>query len=185
MAKRVLERIRAAAPRPRRDSNGEKRPDEDSFGMPENAVRAVLEAYAVMGAIGLARRDGNVRYYDLLERLVPAEVLAHEVPERERLRRRLLSRYRAHGLLGPGGAGGTIARIADPPVGATNCETNWSSAESSCPSRSRACAASVSFSPRSCAARGVTGAAAFVAFIAPFDALLWDTALLASVFDFE
>src|SRR6266513_2866649 len=82
--------------------------------MPENAVRAVLEAYTVTGVIGLARRDGNLRYYDLLERLLPAELLAQKVPEREQLRHKLLSRYRAHGLLGAGGAGGTFARIADP-----------------------------------------------------------------------
>jgi hypothetical protein len=31
------------------------------FGMPTNAVRAVLEAYAVTGVLGLARRDGNRR----------------------------------------------------------------------------------------------------------------------------
>src|SRR5436305_15343151 len=84
--------------------------------MPENAVRAVLEAYTVTGTIGLARREGNVRYYDLVERLLPAELLARDVPEREQLRHKLLSRYRAHGLLGAGGAGGTFARIADPNV---------------------------------------------------------------------
>src|SRR5207245_11783433 len=82
--------------------------------MPENVVRAVLEAYTVTGVIGLARRDGNHRYYDLLERLLPAKVLAHAVPEREQLRHKLLSRYRAHGLLGAGGAGGTFDRIAPP-----------------------------------------------------------------------
>src|SRR4029077_10928395 len=70
----------------------------------------------VTGEIGLARREGNVRYYDLLERLVPADVLAVEVPEREQVRHKLLSRYRAHGLLGAGGAGGTFARIANPDV---------------------------------------------------------------------
>lgn len=45
----------------------------------------------------------------VLERLLPAEVLAREVPVREQLRHKLLSRYRAHGLLGAGGAGGTGA----------------------------------------------------------------------------
>ena len=32
------------------------------------------------GVLGLARRDGNRRYYDLLERLLPADVLAREHP---------------------------------------------------------------------------------------------------------
>ena len=100
------------APLSSRDFERERGATKDWFGMPENAVRAVLEAYTVTGVIGLARRDGNRRYYDLLERLLPAEVLAQEVPEREQLRHKLLSRYRAHGLLGAGGAGGTFARIA-------------------------------------------------------------------------
>jgi uncharacterized protein len=114
VAERVLERIRAEGPLSSVDFQRETGPTKDWFGMPENAVRAVLEAYTVTGVIGLARRDGNLRYYDLLERLLPAELLAHQVPEREQLRHKLLSRYRAHGLLGAGGAGGTFARIAEP-----------------------------------------------------------------------
>src|SRR4029453_8158534 len=77
-------------------------------GMPTNTVRAVLEAYAVTGVLGLARREGNRRYYDLLERLLPADVLAHKIPLHEQLRYKLLSRYRAHGLLGFGGGGGDV-----------------------------------------------------------------------------
>jgi len=41
--------------------------------------------------------------YDLVERLFPAELLATRVPERDQRMHRLLSRYRAHGLLGSGG----------------------------------------------------------------------------------
>ena len=115
VAERVLERIRANGPLSSAEFERESSPTKNWFGMPENAVRAVLEAYTVTGVIGLARRDGNVRYYDLIERLLPDELLAHEVPERDQLRHKLLSRYRAHGLLGPGGAGGTFARIANPP----------------------------------------------------------------------
>src|SRR6185436_10440043 len=76
----------------------------DWFGAPTNTVRAVLEAYAVTGVLGLARREGNRRYYDLIERLVPANVLARKLPLEEQLRYKLLSRYRAHGLLGVSGA---------------------------------------------------------------------------------
>src|SRR5205823_7142964 len=114
VAERVLERIRADGPLSSRDFERETGRTKDWFGMPENAVRAVLEAYTVAGVIRLARREGNLRYYDLLERLLPAELLAHEVPVREQLRHKLLSRYRAHGLLGAGGAGGTFDRIAPP-----------------------------------------------------------------------
>src|SRR5690348_8596439 len=100
VAERVLERIRAEGPLSSSDFERETGPTKDWFGMPENAVRAVLEAYTVTGVIGLARRDGNRRYYDLLERLLPAEVLAQKPTLRERLLHKMLSRYRAHGLLG-------------------------------------------------------------------------------------
>ncbi len=65
----------------------------------------MLEALYVTGRLGLARRDGNRRYYDLTERLFPADLLNTRVPEREQLRHKLLSRYRGHGLLGAGGSG--------------------------------------------------------------------------------
>ena len=58
------------------------RGDDRLVRVPTNAVRAVLEAYAVTGVLGLARRDGNRRYYDLIERLLPADVLARDVPLR-------------------------------------------------------------------------------------------------------
>jgi uncharacterized protein YcaQ len=71
---------------------------------PTNQVRALLEGLAEAGILGLSRRDGNRRVYDLIERLFPAEVLAQVVPIRERFRHKLLSRYRAHGLLGTSGS---------------------------------------------------------------------------------
>src|SRR5207249_2870084 len=45
------------------------------------------------------------RYYDLIERLLPDNVLARKLPLKEQLRHKLLSRYRAHGLLGAAGGG--------------------------------------------------------------------------------
>ncbi len=104
VAARVLERIRADGPLSSLDFERAQGETTDWFGVPTNTVRAVLEAYAVTGALGLARRDGNRRYYDLLERLLPAAVLARSVPLNEQLRHKLLSRYRAHGLLGVAGA---------------------------------------------------------------------------------
>jgi uncharacterized protein len=85
VAKRVLERIRADGPLSSSDFERESGTTSDWFGMPTNTVRAVLEAYAVTGVLGLARRDGNRRYYDLLERLLPADVLARKVPLHEQL----------------------------------------------------------------------------------------------------
>ncbi len=75
----------------------------DWYWRPTNRVRAILEALAEVGTIGIARRDGNLRVYDLAARLFPAEVLADHRPEEEQQRHRLLSRYRASGLLGASG----------------------------------------------------------------------------------
>jgi uncharacterized protein len=108
VAGRVLDRIRAEGPLSSLDFEREGGATTDWFGVPTNTVRAVLEAYAVTGVLGLARREGNRRYYDVLERLLPADLLAHEIPLKEALRHKLLSRYRAHGLLGTGGGAGDI-----------------------------------------------------------------------------
>jgi uncharacterized protein YcaQ len=153
--------------------------------MPENAVRSVLEAYTVAGAIGLARRDGNLRFYDLIERLLPAELLAREVPEREQLRHKQLSRHRAHGLLGAGGAGGTFARIAAPQ---TRRELHQELVE-----RGELVPVEIEglrgkrfvVSDELAALEAPREPPPSVAFIAPFDSLLWDTKLLAELFGFE
>ena len=75
----------------------------DWYWGPTNPVRAVLEALAEAGILGLSRRDGNRRFYDLVERLFPADLLAERHPEDEQRRHKLLSRFRAHGLLGNAG----------------------------------------------------------------------------------
>ena len=111
VAEGVLERLRAEGPLSALDFEQERGSATDWFGVPTNVVRAVLEAYSVTGVIGLARRDGNRRYYDLLERLLPHDVLERKVPLREQLRHKLLSRYRAHGLLSVGGGGDIFSGI--------------------------------------------------------------------------
>jgi len=185
VAERVLERIRAEGPLSSRDFERETGATKDWFGMPENAVRAVLEAHTVTGEIGLARREGNLRYYDLLERLLPAEVLAHEVPEREQARHKLLSRHRAHGLLGAGGAGGTFARIADPQE-RRDLHKELVADGALVPVevegvRGKRFVVADELELLQAPPRSTPE----VAFVAPFDSLLWDTGLLASLFDFE
>jgi hypothetical protein len=97
----LLARIRAGGPLLPRDVG--PRAAIDWYWRPTNQVRAILEALAEAGILGIARREGNLRVYDLAERLFPAELLAHRVPEWEQRRHRLLSRYRGGGLLGTGG----------------------------------------------------------------------------------
>jgi uncharacterized protein YcaQ len=108
VAERVLERIRADGPLSTLDFERERGSTVDWFGAPSNVVRAVLEAYAVTGVLGLARRDDNHRYYDVIERLLPQDLLEREVPLKEQMRHQMLSRYRAHGLLGIDGGGSGI-----------------------------------------------------------------------------
>ena len=101
IAERMLERIRTEGPLS--TAEFERGPAIDWYWGPTNQTRAVLEALWESGVIGLARRDGNRRYYDLVERLFPAELLTVEMTEDQQLSHKLLSRYQAGGLLGTGG----------------------------------------------------------------------------------
>ncbi len=94
----IMGRIHAEGPLSTLDF--ERRPHVDWAWGPTGEIRAVMEALAEAGVLGLARREGNRRYYDLVERLFPAELLAHRPTVREQVKHRLLSRYRGHGLLG-------------------------------------------------------------------------------------
>ena len=75
----------------------------DWYWRPTNQVRAILEGLAQSGILGIARREGNLRIYDLVERLFPADVLAQREPEHAQRLHRMLSRYRGGGLLGASG----------------------------------------------------------------------------------
>jgi hypothetical protein len=75
----------------------------DWWWAPTRASRAVMEALFVIGRIGISRREGNRRYYDLIERLVPAELLKLRESEDDAMKHRLLSRYRATGMTKPSG----------------------------------------------------------------------------------
>jgi uncharacterized protein YcaQ len=101
LVEELLDRIRSNGPMSSRDV--EPRAAIDWYWRPTNPVRALLEALAEAGVLGLARREGNRRIYDLTERLFPAELLAdRRTPEEQRIHK-LLSRFRAHGLLGTSG----------------------------------------------------------------------------------
>jgi uncharacterized protein YcaQ len=194
VAARVVERIRAEGPLSSLDFERESGATTDWFGVPTNTVRAVLEACAVTGVLGLARREGNRRYYDLLERLLPASVLAHEVPPRERLRHKLLSRYRAHGLLGVSGAGDVFGGI-----GPAKPDPRYPQY----PGRNTLRGELVELGELvPVTVEGVSGKRFVVradvellvappepppsvAFLSPFDALVWDRKLLGSLFGFD
>ena len=185
VAERVLERIQVEGALSSLDFEVTAGATKDWFGAPENAVRSVLEGYTVAGVIGLARREGNIRYYDLLERLLPADVLAREVPERERLLHKMLSRYRAHGLLAAGGAGGTFARIANGDVRKV-LQKELVETGALVPVQVEGLRGKrFVVAEEAALLEAPPDPAPTVAFIAPFDSLLWDTALLTTLFDFE
>lgn len=194
VAERVLERVRADGPLSSVDFDTSHRGTTDWFGVPTNTVRAVLEAYTVTGVLGRARRDGNRRYYDLLERLLPAEVLGRTIPLTDQLRHKLLSRYRAHGLLGVGGGGDVFAGIGPAKPDPRRPESPGRTAL-----REDLVATGELVPVDVEGVRGkrlVVGAEAdlladppeaqpSVAFLSPFDPLVWDRALLGSLFGFE
>jgi uncharacterized protein YcaQ len=101
LVEELLGRIRADGPLSSTDVA--PRAAIDWYWRPTNQVRALLEALAESGILGIARREGNRRVYDLTERLFPADLLARRIPEREQLSHKLLSRYRGNGLLGATG----------------------------------------------------------------------------------
>ena len=194
VAERVLERIRAEGPLSSADFERAQGATTDWFGLPTNTVRAVLEASTVTGVLGLERREGNRRYYDLLERLLPADVLAREIPLHEQLRHKLLSRYRAHGLLGIGGSGDIFGGIGPAKPHPERPENPGRTAL-----REELVAAGVLVPV---VVEGMSGKRfvledevglleappeppASVALLPPFDALVWDRPLLKSLFGFE
>ena len=69
------------------------------------AAKAVMESLFVIGRLGIARRERSRRTYDLIERLVPPDLLARRVPLEDQRRHRLLSRHRGVGMMAVGGAG--------------------------------------------------------------------------------
>jgi len=194
VAARVLDRIRAEGALSALDFERERGTATDWFGLPTNTVKEVLEAYVLTGVLGLARRDGNRRYYDLLERLLPADILGREIPLAEQLRHKLLSRYRAHGLLGVSGAndvfGGIGAAKPDPRFPES---PGRNALREDLIERGELVPVQV---------EGVTGKrfvlaeevahldappepASTAAFLPPFDALVWDRRLLGELFGFD
>ena len=184
VAQRVLERVRTDGPLTSLDFERATGPTTDWFGVPTNAVRAVLEAYTVTGVLGLARRDGNRRYYDVIERLLPKAVVERDVPLQEQLRHKLLSRYRAHGLLGIS-AGDTFNGLG--PAADRNALRYELIDRGEIVPVDVEGLRGTRFAVREDVEllNAPPEPSASVAFLPPFDALVWDRKLLGTLFDFE
>ena len=193
-ARRVLERVRAEGPLATSDFERERGATVDWFGVPTNTVRAVLDAYVMTGVLGLARRDGNRRYYDLLERLLPADVLARDVPVLEQFRYRMRSRYQAHGLLGLSAGGDIFGGL-----GPAKADPRWPGYPGRNAVRDELIADGELVPVEVEQVRGKRfvlreevgllesppAPSRTVAFLPPFDALVWDRPLLGSLFEFD
>ncbi len=194
LVEELLTRIRVGGPLLPREVG--PRAAIDWYWRPTNQVRAILEALAQSGILGISRREGNLRVYDLVERLFPAELLAERHPESEQRRHRLLSRYRAGGLLGIGGQAelwlGTTRNVAERTklreelvAGGDIVRANVEGFKGE-----RFFVATelplLEQAGREVAAGAPPGGAdPGVAFLAPLDPLCWDRDLLRRLFDFD
>ena len=203
LVEELLERIRSRGPMSSTDV--EPRAAIDWYWRPTNQVRALLEALAEAGILGLARREGNRRVYDLAERLFPPELLTIQRDFHDQRRHKLLSRFRAHGLLGRGGGQAELwlglgRAIRDPahPERPTRPElmaeleedgTLLSVAIHGLRGDRLMLAADLPIleSAEAEVAAGATpgGAAPGVVFLAPLDPLVWDRDFLRRCFDFD
>jgi uncharacterized protein YcaQ len=193
----VLERIREEGPLASLDF--ERKEAVDWYWGPTSEVRAVLEALTEAGVVGLARREGNRRYFDLTERLYPPELLGDERPDREQRRHRLLSRYRAHGLLGSGGQselwygiGPARATAKDPPGTITRNELRaglLADGELVSVEVEGVRGPRFALGEETARVRSADSEAALadpsVVLLAPLDPLVWDRDLLRDLFDFD
>ncbi len=153
------------------------------------AARAVMEALFVTGELGIGRRDRSRRYYDLIERLVPRELLATHAPQEEQLRHRLLSRHRGVGLMAVGGPGELVMGTGKAPERA---EVTAKLVEEGTlipvqvegfRERRHVLADEWTLVEATATANAKTRAA--VTFVAPLDPLMWDRRLVKGLFGFE
>ncbi|MBI2763582.1 MAG: YcaQ family DNA glycosylase [Chloroflexi bacterium] len=194
LVEELLARIRDTGPLLPREVGPRKA--IDWYWRPTNQVRAILEAMAEAGIIGISRREGNLRVYDLAERLFPAELLAQRPPEADQRRHRLLSRYRAVGLLGTGGQSEIFLGTARNGAERTGDREALTDAGEIVPVPVEGfkgvrfvVAAELPIleqAEREVAAGTPPGGQdPGVAFLAPLDPLCWDRNLLRRVFDFD
>ena len=161
----------------------------DWWWAPTRASRAILEALFVSGLVGIARRAGNRRYYDLIERLVPVEILATTETEELAAKHRLLSRYRSIGLSRPG-AGNDVMIGTGTGADRRRHTDELAEAGALVPVRVEG-HKQLLYTPAEDVPRVTVAIAGqepgepCVAFIAPLDPFVWDRGIVRDVFGFE
>ncbi|HEY7451348.1 MAG TPA: crosslink repair DNA glycosylase YcaQ family protein [Candidatus Limnocylindria bacterium] len=154
------------------------------------AARAVLEAMFVSGEIGIARREGSRRFYDLIERLVPAQYLdAPPAPEAEAWRHRVLSRYRAVGLVATTGNAelvwGQAGSVAQRKVITMSLIDEGVLVPVEVEGRRGVRLVMAEELPILEATARRSRRPPTVSFLAPLDPLMWDRPMLRDLFDFD
>jgi uncharacterized protein YcaQ len=193
LVEELLDRIRRDGPLSSTDI--EPRAAIEWYWRPTNQVRALLEALAEAGILGLSRREGNRRVYDLVERLFPAELLAETRPQEDQRRHKLLSRFRAHGLLGTAGEAtvwlGLGAGADRPRMRGELLEAGAIVPVDVEGLRGTRFVVASDLDDLDAAEREIAagdppgGVAPGVAFLAPLDPLVWDRDLLRRLWDFD
>jgi hypothetical protein len=183
----ITARLRAEGPLTTADLSKDHSSPVDWHWAPTAEGRAVLEALFESGRVGIARRDGSRRTYDLIERLFPEELLAARVTTTEAMRHRLLSRFRGLGLLGAGASTEILHRAGTAKeraaiVAALVADGTLVPLEIEGIRGPRYLLADEV--PILDAAR-IEPAGQGVTFLAPLDPLLWDRRLLRALFDFD
>jgi uncharacterized protein len=98
----VLERLRADGPLRARDFEDRTTAPWVSDGWTNGrSVARMLDLMWVKGQVGIARRDGGQRVWDLMERCLPADAPAGELPEPEMTRRCAALAVKALGVARP------------------------------------------------------------------------------------
>jgi uncharacterized protein YcaQ len=162
--------------------------DSDAASTGTKAARAMMETMFVVGELGISRREGSRRFYDLIERLVPTRLLETHAPEAEQARHRLLSRHRGVGLMGVGGAGelvmgtGKAAERARITAALVEEGALIPAAVEGFREVRHVLAGEMPILEATEAARAT---AASVSFLAPLDPLMWDRRLVKGLFGFD
>ncbi len=153
------------------------------------AARALMEALFVVGELGISRREGNRRFYDLIERLVPPTLLETHASEADQLRHRLLSRHRGVGLMAVGGAGELVMGTGK---AADRARTTAALIEDGTlipialeGFREARHVLADELPILEATAKPATRAEPSVSFIAPLDPLMWDRRLVKGLFGFD
>lgn len=161
---------------------------DNSIATSTKAARAVMEAMFVVGELGISRRDGSRRYYDLIDRLVPAALLAAHAGEADQMRHRLLSRHRGVGLMAVGGPGELVLGTGKAPERAriTAALVDEGTLVPVAVEGFREARHVLADELPILEATAAPGAgASSVSFVAPLDPLMWDRRLVRGLFGFD